>query len=430
MIGMIGLFIAIILLVVLAMKGVHVLMIGLICSGVVAATSGMNVYEVLTGSYMAGFVSFVQSYFLMFVAGAVFGKFMEDSHAADAISDWIVRKLGASKAILAVVLSCFILAYGGVSVFVVGFTIYPIAVSLFKEANLPRKFLPATICFGSVTFAMTCPGTPQIQNIIPTQTLGTTTMAGATVGIIVGIFMFIVGMIWLQTMIKKDIAKGAKFEAKSGENFEDVKDKELPNVVLSFMPLVVTIVLLNVFKLSVEISILLGVIAGIILLNKTYKPLQFMKTFGGGAGSAVTAIANTSAVVGFGAVVKTLPAFQVILEAITHIPGPALIGAALAVTIICGLTGSASGGLGIAIPLVGPVYVEMGVAPAALHRIASIASGALDSMPHNGYIVTMLNLCGETHKEAYMPIFWLTVVVPFLGCILGIILFQLLPMLP
>lgn len=429
MVGMIGLFIAVVLLVVLAMEGVHILLIGLICSGVVAATSGMNVYEVLTTSYMSGFVGFIQSYFLVFVVGAVFGKFMEDSCAADAISDWVVRKLGAAKAVLAIVLSCFVLVYGGVSVFVVGFTIYPIAVSLFKEANLPRKYLPATICFGSATFAITCPGTPQIQNIIPSQTLGTTAMSGTVVGIIVAVFMFIIGMIILKSMIKKDVAKGAVFETKDGEKFDNVK-KDLPNVGLSFMPLIVTIVLLNILKLPVEVSILLGVLVGIVLLNKNYKPRQFMKTFSGGTGSAVVAIANTSAVVGFGTVVKTVPAFQVILEFITHIPGPALVGAALAVTIICGLTGSASGGLGIAIPLVGPSYVEMGVAPAALHRIASIASGALDSMPHNGYIVTMLNLCGETHKEAYMPIFWLTVVVPFLGCVLGIILFQLFPMLP
>ena len=153
-------------------------------------------------------------------------------------------------------------------------------------------------------------------------------------------------------------------------------------------------------------------------------------TFAGGATSAISAIANTSAVVGFGSVVKAIPLFQSILGVMLNIPGPALLGAAIAVTVICGLTGSASGGLGIAIPLVGPTYVEMGVAPAALHRVASIASGALDSVPHNGYIVTLLNLCGETHKDAYMPLFWLTVVLPFMACALAIVLFQLFPMLP
>lgn len=430
MLGAIGLIIAMILLVVLAMKGLHVLAIALICSSVLAVTSGMNVYTVLTEAYMPGFASFITSNFLVFLAGALFGKFMNDSHAADAIANWIVKKLGTSKAVLAVVLSCFVLAYGGVSVFVVGFTIFPIAISLFKEADLPRNMLPATIGFGSITFAMTCPGTPQIQNIIPTQTLGTTTMAGATVGIIVGIFMFIVGYIWLKALIRKEVAKGKHFVAKEGEQTTQLSEDELPNVFLSFLPLIATIILMNAFAVPAAVAIFLGIVIGVILLNKTYKPNKLPSTFAGGATSAIAAIANTSAVVGFGSVVKTIPLFQTILDAMLNIPGPALVGAALAVTVICGLTGSASGGLGIAIPLVGPAYVEMGVMPAALHRVASIASGALDSVPHNGYIVTLLNLCGETHKDAYMPLFWLTVVLPFISCAIAIALFQMFPMLP
>lgn len=147
--SVIGLIIAMFLLVFLAMKGIHVLAIALICSIILAATSGMNVWTVLTENYMPGFSSFITANFLVFLAGALFGKFMNDSHAADAIANWIVKKLGASKAVLAVVLSCFVLCYGGVSVFVVGFTIFPIAISLFKEADLPRNMLPATIGFGS-----------------------------------------------------------------------------------------------------------------------------------------------------------------------------------------------------------------------------------------------------------------------------------------
>lgn len=430
MLQVIGLVVAMVLLVYLAMKGIHVLAIALICSSILALTSGMDIYTTLAESYMPGFSSFITSNFLVFLAGALFGKFMNDSHAADAIAAWIVKKLGKEKAVLAVVLSCFVLAYGGVSVFVVGFTIFPIAISLFKEADLPRNMLPGTIAFGSITFAMTCPGTPQIQNIIPSTTLGTTTMSGAVVGIIAGVFMFIVGYFWLMKMIKKEVAKGGHFEAKEGEITTQVDESELPGVLPSFLPLIVTIVVMNAFGINAAVAIFIGIVVGVIVLNKTYKPSMLPSTFAGGATSAISAIANTSAVVGFGAVVKTIPLFETILAALLNIPGPALVGAALAITCICGLTGSASGGLGIAIPLIGPTYVEMGVAPAALHRVASIASGALDSVPHNGYVVTLLNLCGETHKDAYMPIFWLTVVLPFIACALAIGLFQMFPMLP
>lgn len=354
MLSVIGLIIAMFLLVFLAMKGIHVLAIGLICSVILAATSGMNVWTVLTENYMPGFSSFITSNFLVFLAGALFGKFMNDSHAADAIANWIVKKLGASKAVLAIVLSCFVLCYGGVSVFVVGFTIFPIAISLFKEADLPRNMLPGTIGFGSITFAMTCPGTPQIQNIIPSQTLGTTTMSGAVVGIIAGIFMFIVGYIWLNSMIKKEVAKGGHFVAKEGEQTAQLSEDEMPSVALSFVPLIVTIVLMNAFRVPAAIAIFISIVIGVVLLNKTYKPTMIAATFAGGATSAISAIANTSAVVGFGSVVKAIPLFQSILGVMLNIPGPALLGAAIAVTVICGLTGSASGGLGIAIPLVGP----------------------------------------------------------------------------
>jgi len=430
MIGIFGMIFALVLLVVLAMRGWNILMIALICSSIVALSGGINLYDALLDSYMSGYVSFFKNWFLMFLAGALFGKLMDETKGAEAIANLIVRKLGASKAVLAIVLSCFILAYGGVSVFVVGFTIYPIALNLFKEANFPRKFLPASIGFGSITFAMTSPSTPQIQNVIQTNTLGTDTMAGATIGIIAGIFMFIVGMWWLNNAIKKDVAAGGYFTAVEGEQGAVSDESSLPAPVLSFVPLIVTILCLNLLKWKPEVSIALGIIVGVVLLNKYLNMKELSTLFGRGATGAISAITNTCAVVGFGSVVKTMPAFSVLIDAVTHLPGPPLIGAAIAVTVICGITGSASGGLGISIPIIGPIYVDMGVAPTAIHRISAIASGALDSMPHNGYIVTLLNICKTSHKEGYMPLFWLTVVLPAAACTLAITLFQLFPNLP
>ncbi|SMC54377.1 GntP family permease [Papillibacter cinnamivorans] len=430
MLGIIGMILALVLLVFMAMKGYNILLTALVCSIVVALLNGMNIYDALLTNYMTGYVAFFKSYFIMFLVGALFGKLMEVSNAADAIAALVVRKLGAKRALLAIVIACFVLAYGGVSVFVTAFTLYPIAFNLFKEANLPRKFLAGTIAFGSVTFAMTSPGTPQIQNIIPGTTLGTSTMAGATVGFIAAIFMFIVGFIWLQHMVNADVKAGGHFEMDPGEQSKSVEESKLPNVAFAFIPLIATVVFLNAFKFKVEVSILLGIIIGIVLLKGTLNLRELPALFTKGAGGAVTAIANTCAVVGFGAVVKSVPSFQILIDAVTHIPGPALIGAALAVTIICGITGSASGGLGISIPIIGPIYMAMGVIPAQLHRVASIASGALDSMPHNGYVVTLLNICGTSHKDGYMPIFKLTVVLPAAATALAIILFQIFPNLP
>ena len=164
MLGMVGLLIAFVLLIVMAMRGVPILLIGLVCSAIVALTSGMNIYDTLVGAYMSGYIEFFGSNFLIFLAGALFGRMMEITLGANSVADFVVKKLGRDKAVVAIVLSCFILAYGGVSVFVVGFTIYPIAVSLFREADLPRAYLPGTIGFGSVTFAMTSPHPPNSES--------------------------------------------------------------------------------------------------------------------------------------------------------------------------------------------------------------------------------------------------------------------------
>lgn len=431
MLGMLGLMIAFLLLVILAMRGVPILLIGLICSAAVALTNNMNIYDSLVGAYMGGYVTFLGSNFLIFLAGALFGRMMEITFAANSVADFVVCKLGKGKAVLAIVISCFVLAYGGVSVFVVGFTIYPIAVSLFREANLPRKFLPGAIGFGSVTFAMTSPGTPQIQNIIPTQILGTDTMAGAVVGIIAGIFMFVVGSFWLNGMIKKDVARGGQFEERSGEAGQDRMDKDkLPNAVVALIPILVTIIAMNVVKLPAAIAIALSVVIGLLIMTRFYDYRKLAEDFSKGSGSAITAITNTCAVVGFGSVVKATPAFQVLIDRVTSLPILPLFGVALAVTVLCGVSGSASGGLGIALPVVGPIYMAMGVPAAAIHRIASIASGALDSLPQNGYIVTLLNICGCSHKEAYMPLFKLTVLLPAAATVIAVVLFQVFPNLP
>ncbi|MBP3209113.1 MAG: GntP family permease [Oscillospiraceae bacterium] len=428
--AIIGLIVAMVLMVVLAMKGIHVLAIALICSAILAATSGLNVYNALAEQYMPAFSNFVTNYFLIFLSGSLFGSFMAFSHASDAIANWIVKKMGPSKAPLAVILSGFVLTYGGVSVHVVCFTLFPLALSIFKEADLPRSMLPGTLAFGTITFAMTTPGTPQIQNLIPAQALGTSPTAGAVVGIIAGVFMFVVGYIMIKRMFAAREAKGEHYDAREGDMVGTIPEEELPNVVFSFIPLILTIVLLNFAKLPVFYAILISIVVGMVLMRNTFSWKRTPAAFADGAGKAIIAICNTSAVVGFGGVMKSVPLFTTITNAMAHIPGPALVGAALAVTIICGLCGSASGGLGIALPIVGPQYIEMGVAPAALHRVCSIASGALDSVPHNGFVVTLLTLCGETHKDAYMPIFWLTVVLPFAATALAIGLFQMFPGLP
>lgn len=427
-VSMIGLFVGLLLLIVLTIRGMNLMVAGPLCALIVALTSGIPLFATennFLASYMSGFAGFVQAWFLMFLLGSLFGKLMEESGSADSVSRWIVGKLGMQHTVLAIVFACAILTYGGVSLFVVAFSVYPMALSLFKQADLPRRFIPAALAFGSVTFTMTSAGSPEVQNWIPIKYLGTSPYAGWEISLIVAVFMALFGFWWLKRMIKKAVANGENFQAR--KNDPEIRDSQLPSPILSLIPLV--LVLISSFVLHEtlnEYALMVALLIGVLscwLLN-----LRFIHNLGGainvGTTGALIAIGNTAAVVGFGSVAKATPAFAVAVEFMTNIPGNELIGAAIAVSAIAGLTGSASGGQAIALPILAPHYIDAGVDPEQLHRVVAISSGALDSLPHNGYVVTTIRaICGETHKAAYGPMGAVTVVVPLIGVMLAIALF-------
>lgn len=433
--SMAGLIGGLALLIVLTIRGMNILIAGPLCAFVVALSSGVPLLPPLAGdadsftaSYMAGFAGFLQDWFIVFLLGAMFGKVMEDSGAADSVAHWVVQKLGLRHAAVAIVLACAVLTYGGVSVFVVAFSVFPMALSLFKRADLPRRFIPAALAFGSVTFTMTSAGSIEIQNFLPMKHLGTTQYAGWQVSIPVALFMALAGMWWFDRMMKRARARGEAFEARPGDP-QEIDYDNLPHPLLGLVPLVLVLatsfyfsVILDFGKSALTVALLAGLMVSVAIYWKRFRGLE--AALSAATLGALVAIANTCAVVGFGSVAKLTPAFQDALLAMTSIPGNGLIGAAVAVSVIAAMTGSASGGQAIALPLIAPHYLEAGVDPDALHRVVAISSGGLDSLPHNGYVVTTIRaICGETHRSAYMPVAALTVVIPFIGAILAIILF-------
>lgn len=450
MISAIGLIGALALLIWMTVRGVNILIAGPVAAALVALTSGLAWLPPLAiegapdfaTSYMAGFTGFFADWFFMFLLGAIFGEVMGASGAAASVAHWIVEKFGIRHAVLAVVAACAVLTYGGVSVFIVAFSVYPLAVSLYREANLPRRFIPAALCFGSVTFTMTSAGSPEIQNLIPMQYLGTTAYAGWQVSLVVAILMAVTGYIWLQWMVKRAVSRGESFHGREGDEVIE-EGRVLPNPLLCLLPLVAVLGVFMVFQYPQQLGALSAILpetsldkwalvaalgAGtIIALIVGWASRRAMpEAFSRGATGAVVAITNTCAVVGFGAVAALSPAFQQALDIVQNLPGDPLIGAAIAVTVIAGLTGSASGGQSIALPLIAPHYLGAGADPGELHRTVAIASGALDSLPHNGYVVTTIRaICGETHKDAYGPVGALTVIVPGVGLVVALALFAI-----
>ena len=433
--SMIGLIGGLALLIVLTIRGMNLFVATPLCALVVALTSGLPLLPQLApegggdlvSGYMAGFTSFIAAWFFMFLLGAVFGKLMEETGAAASLSHWITGRLGMQRAALAIVAACAVLTYGGVSLFVVAFSVYPMALALFREADLPRRFIPATMAFGSVTFTMTSAGSPEIQNWIPIPYLGTTHLAAWEASLVVAAFMACFGYWWLRRMLRRATARGERFEAREGDPTHF--DGDLPDPGLSLLPLVVVLGVSFWFHDTLKTSALILALLGGCIATAALGARHWARLGGAlaeGSTGALVAIGNTAAVVGFGAVAKLSPAFGAAVDAITHLPGGGLVSAAVAVSVIAALTGSASGGQVIALPLLAPHYLAQGVNPEQLHRVVAISSGVLDSLPHNGYIVTTIRaICNETHRAAYAAMGAMTVIVPLLGLALCLALFAI-----
>ncbi|MFT5871478.1 MAG: H+/gluconate symporter-like permease [Clostridium sp.] len=451
MLGLIGIIISLGLLMYLAYRGISVLVLAPILAilAVLFQTGQSHLLATYTEVFMVNFAAYAKTYFPVFLLGAIFGKIMDDSGAAKSIAYAISSKLGKDKAILAVVLSCAILTYGGVSLFVVAFAVYPIGAELFRESQIPKRFLPAAIALGAFTFTMTAlPGTPQIQNAIPMPFFGTNAYAAPIIGIIGSAIMFGGGMFWLTRRSKKAMALGEGYGVHTEEAAKEVDFSKLPKLSLAITPIILVLVVnyllgkyvfstmdgayLKDFGTTVSkvqgIWSLIGalVIAVIVSLIIFWKYFESAKnTVNKGAIGSLLAIANTASEVGYGNVIKTLGGFAILQAGILAIPGTPLISLAASTSILAGITGSASGGMSIALGILGKTYMAkaqaLGINPEVFHRIAAMACGGLDTLPHNGAVITLLGITGLTHKQSYFDIGMCTVVIPLIAVIVCIL---------
>ncbi len=421
---MLSILIGLILLIALAYLGWSIIWVAPLAAGVVALLSGLDVYSTYTETYMSGLVSFVQKWFPIFLLGAVFGKLMEETGAARAVAKKVTQLIGGKRAILGVLIAAALLTYGGVSLFVVVFAVYPIALELFREANVTRRLLVPTFALGAFTFTMTSmPGTPQIQNLIPMDTYNTTPMAGPVIGIVTTLIMAVGGYAWLAYREKKLSAKGEGFEIRKQAGSSKEEEVATPNWMLSLVPLIVVVVFLNIVNLQPIYALMLGIVTIMLINVKHYK--KFVFSINEGAKGSVMAILNTSAAVGFGAVIAIVPAFDDITSWLLDVSDNPLVAQSLAIQVMAMITGSASGGMGIALSTLGDTFYNLsqttGINPEVFHRMASVASGA-SILPNNGALLTLLAVTGLTHRETYKDVFVVALVIPTIAVIVGIIL--------
>jgi H+/gluconate symporter-like permease len=477
-VGLLGILIGLGLLVWLAYRGWSVLLLAPTSALLAAFFGGEPLLAHWTQTFMGSAARFLAQFFPVFLLGALFGKLMEDSGSVSTIARFMIERLGERRAILAVVLAGAVVTYGGVSLFVAFFVLAPMAQEVFRSAGIPRRLMPAAIVLGTSTFTMSAlPGTPSIQNTIPMPFFGTTPFAAPGLGIIASAVMLAFGLWWLTREQERARAAGEGFgqgaPASAGRLANDEMLRErataarefdpaeithgrpasaLPPSALAALPLAVVVAVNMMMSLVVlprlDLSYLaearwggtsLAAVGGVwsvvtalacatavvVLINRQRLP-ALRETMDAGANASVLPAVSVANLVGFGAVVASLPAFTVVREWAVEIGGGPLVSLSVATNLLAALTGSASGGLTIALDALADTFMaraaDLGLSPGLLHRVAVIGSGTLDSLPHNGAVVTLLAVCGSTHRESYRDIVMAGIVSAVLALIIVIVL--------
>jgi len=437
---------ALIFLMLVAYRGYSVILFAPVAAlGAVFLTDPSLVPPMFSSVFMEKMVGFVKNYFPVFMLGAVFGKVIELSGYSKSIVAAVISFIGRKRAMLSIVLVCAILTYGGVSLFVVVFAVYPFAAEMFRQSDIPKRLIPCTIALGAFTFTMDAlPGTPQIQNIIPTTFFKTTTWAAPWLGLLGSVFILGVGLYYIESRRRAAQARNEGYGTDLRNEPEPFEAEQLPNPLIAVLPLVVVGVMNFILtKLiprfygpmheltlgdhgkpiitqissvaaiwAVEGALLLGILT---VFAFAWRPV--LAKFAEGSKAAVAgsllASLNTASEYGFGGVIALLPGFVLISDALRAIPNP-LINEAVSVTVLAGITGSASGGMSIALAAMSDTFIAAADAAKipleVLHRVASMASGGMDTLPHNGAVITLLAVTGLTHKEAYGDIFVITLI--------------------
>ena len=471
--SLIGILVALALLVGLAYRGWSVLLLAPVAAIVAAGASREPLLAHWTQTFMAGAAKFLADFFPLFLLGALFGKLMEDSGSVQAIARFMTEKLGSHRAMLAVVLAGAMVTYGGVSLFVAFFVLAPMARSLFQVADIPRRLIPAAIVLGTSTFTMSAlPGTPAIQNAIPMPFFGTTPFAAPGLGIIASVIMLGFGLWWLQRAESAARRSGEGFGSAAFRSEDEAVDNAYvrerataarefdpaeihrghhsdttPPIVWAMLPLLIVIgvnLLMSTIILpkldlsflaeerwagaslssvggvwSVAVALTAAVVT-VVIFNRSRLP-ALRESMDAGANASVLPAFGVASLVGFGAVVAALPGFAVVREWMLSIGGGPIASLAVATSVLASLTGSASGGMTIALDALGETYMRLAaqanIDPGLLHRVATISAGTLDSLPHNGAVVSLLAVCGLSHRESYFDM----VIVGIIGAVLALL---------
>lgn len=434
MLGVIGIIISLAVLILLVFKGWHMGVVAIISSLIVIVTSKMDIWTGISESFGGSFMSFAGSWFLIFALGAIFGKVMELGGASMSIANSVVKLIGKKHIVLIVLLTTLVLSYGGIGVFVIAFTMYPICMALFKEADIPKKIFPGLLLAVPATVTMVfAPGTPSTQNLIPTEYFGTNIYAAPVIGIITSVFVLICDYIFYNYVVKRCAARGEHFVPGENDKIEDLNDKEtiakLPAPWKAFLPLVVLIVSIFIFQSVVSVSnyaVVLGMTLAIIVAIVLYRGRFDVKlTLADGTTNGLNALMITSCIMGFGGVVTASPTYTQCTEWLLSLDMSPLLLMFFSINVICMITGSSTGGLNIFLNSMGEYLLTTGINVQILHRLSAIASAGLDAMPHASGVVLANSVAKTDMIDTYKYTFVSQCLIPMLGFGVAVILYAI-----
>ncbi len=411
----IGILLALAGMTLLIFRRVSPIIVGPLAALLVTLLSRLPVLETVTGTYVQGVGSFFVSYFMIFLLGNLLGSLYQISGAAAKIGETVVRRFGAKNCMTACLISAALLSYGGINSFVIIFAIYPIALKLFEEADLPTYLLPGIVCGGMWTFAMTGPFSPQICNIVSMQSLGTPSYAGLVPGLAASVLMAVLIVWYMNGQAKKAKLRGEHFTPPEGgmRRYEG----KAPGAAASFIPLAAVILLFNVTEIGIVACLLIGIVLSLVLFYRSIPWKELLPAVNQAATTSVTVIINTATIVGFGAVAKITPFYVWAVDLLEQSTANPYVVAAVGSNLFACILGSSSGGLTLMYTSLKDVflaYAAQGFNLEFIHRLCSLGSGGLDSMPWNGSIVSVFGICHTTHKASYKYNFVTCAVIPVL----------------
>lgn len=435
--GFLAIFIGFAALVVLCLLNVNVMVAAFGAAMVVTLLAGLPFTDTLITAFFTRFGTIAGALFPMFFFGAILAELSSRSGAvisiADTVSNSLFRNARGQGAryrfgFLSVILASAILCYGGINAAVALIAIYPIAMAIFAKAGIPKRFVMGAICGGAFTFALSGPGSPQPTNVVA-MVIGTPSACGLIAGIVGAVVEITIMVAVLSRMTEHAVRRGAQ-----GVRTEEITavgtELRKPAFLIALAPFVFLVVVFNLCKLNIALSILAASVVAAALFFPQLGLQGIFNAVNKGARSSLTPIGAIAAVNGFAAVVQSVPEYQQLIDRLLHSHAPAVVLLIGCVALICMMTGGSTTGTQIALPILAPVLTKLGMPLSFIHRVGTFSATVLDSLPNSGAVIMALDLADLKMKDGYPAVFVSTVLATTCGTLAVALIMTLFPALP